>query len=147
MGVYVLLRICPAHRVNAKNGREVPKCIRACNSKSVIVSKDPNLLEVADTKAAEEALGPLISKRYNFDRVFTPHHAQGQIYSSSIRSRVKSAFEGGKFCVIAYGQSGSGKSYSLCGGEQAEQRGLIPRVIEGRFFSFFLIMSPSSTLT
>ena len=33
-------------------------------------------------------------------------------------------------CIFAYGQTGSGKSYSVLGGKD-EERGLLPRVVEG----------------
>eukprot|EP00913_Durusdinium_trenchii_P007349 g6908.t1 len=45
------------------------------------------------------------------------------------------AMNGFNNCIFAYGQTGSGKSYSVLGGKD-EERGLLPRVVEGLFDHF-----------
>lgn len=43
---------------------------------------------------------------------------------------VSHVLSGYNSCIFAYGQTGSGKTYSMFG-ESGENRGLIPRVVEG----------------
>uniref|UniRef100_A0A8C5I1Z9 Kinesin-like protein n=1 Tax=Gouania willdenowi TaxID=441366 RepID=A0A8C5I1Z9_GOUWI len=54
-----------------------------------------------------------------------------QIFEDIGHDVLKAAFEGFNVCIFAYGQSGSGKSYTMMG--HKEDQGLIPRVCEGLF--------------
>uniref|UniRef100_A0A8C5I129 Kinesin motor domain-containing protein n=1 Tax=Gouania willdenowi TaxID=441366 RepID=A0A8C5I129_GOUWI len=57
-----------------------------------------------------------------------------QIFEDIGHDVLKAAFEGFNVCIFAYGQSGSGKSYTMMGHKvRLSYQGLIPRVCEGLF--------------
>ncbi|XP_041327306.1 kinesin-like protein KIF1C [Pyrgilauda ruficollis] len=43
------------------------------------------------------------------------------------------AFEGYNVCILAYGQTGAGKSYTMMGRQEPGQRGIIPQLCEDLF--------------
>eukprot|EP01006_Ploeotia_vitrea_P062631 TRINITY_DN84155_c0_g1_i1.p1 TRINITY_DN84155_c0_g1~~TRINITY_DN84155_c0_g1_i1.p1 ORF type:complete len:738 (+),score=94.03 TRINITY_DN84155_c0_g1_i1:49-2262(+) len=69
---------------------------------------------------------------FNFDSLL--HNAtQEMVYTSAAQSIVRSVFEGYNGTVMAYGQTGAGKTFTMTGGEDFRQRGLIPRAIADVF--------------
>ena len=65
-----------------------------------------------------------------------PGHAdQELVYKHIGLPVVKAAFEGFNACVLAYGQTGTGKTHTMMGADDgsAEDRGLIPRICEDLF--------------
>ncbi|XP_028324776.1 kinesin-like protein KIF16B [Gouania willdenowi] len=65
------------------------------------------------------------------DRESPAYASQEKIFEDIGHDVLKAAFEGFNVCIFAYGQSGSGKSYTMMG--HKEDQGLIPRVCEGLF--------------
>lgn len=53
-------------------------------------------------------------RRFTFDRVFGPSADQADVFES-VRRTVHYALEGSNACVIAYGDAGSGKAYTMQG--------------------------------
>jgi len=43
------------------------------------------------------------------------------------------AFEGYNICIFAYGQTGAGKSYTMMGKQEPDQKGIIPQLCEELF--------------
>merc|ERR1712227_656024 len=39
-------------------------------------------------------------------------------------------------CIFAYGQTASGKSFSVLGGKEDDSKGLLPRIVQGLFEHF-----------
>ncbi|WVQ81244.1 hypothetical protein IAT38_003366 [Cryptococcus sp. DSM 104549] len=85
--------------------------------------------------ALETGLGELVvtdrghASRFAFDKVFGPEATQQDLFDE-VSILVQSVLRGQNLCVFAYGQSGSGKTWTIEGGESEEDAGLIPRVIE-----------------
>lgn len=48
-----------------------------------------------------------------FDHVMGPEISQSQMYDTLVEPLIKKIFEGFQCTVMAYGQSGSGKSYTM----------------------------------
>ncbi|KAM1029487.1 hypothetical protein ACFX14_042007 [Malus domestica] len=70
---------------------------------------------------------------FTFDRVFHHEASQEDVFVE-ISELVESALNGYKVCIFAYGQRGSGKTYTMMGRPDApEQKGLIPRSLEQIF--------------
>jgi len=69
---------------------------------------------------------------FGFDRVFGMESTQSEVFDE-VDDLVQSALEGFKVCIFAYGQSGSGKTYTMEGGRGAGNHGLIQRSI-GKVF-------------
>ena len=64
---------------------------------------------------------------YYFDHLFNPHNTNQQIFSSVVESVVAAAMNGYHGSVFSYGQTSSGKTFTMSGGEQ--QPGIIPLAI------------------
>lgn len=94
---------------------------RCSHAKSVITTDSSDLLlKVAENK----------SKRYNFDKVFHPHCTQDEVFSE-IEPVIRSALDGYNVCFFAYGQTGTGKTYTMEG--KPDCPGIVPRGIEALF--------------
>ncbi|KAI1101819.1 P-loop containing nucleoside triphosphate hydrolase protein [Jackrogersella minutella] len=76
------------------------------------------------------------SETYEFERIFLPRETNEDVFSE-ISSFVQSVIDGKKACVFCYGQSGTGKTYTMSNLDEVESReegvdykndGIIPRV-------------------
>ncbi|KAJ9559081.1 hypothetical protein OSB04_013695 [Centaurea solstitialis] len=82
----------------------------------------------------------LIDKTFSFDKVFGPSSKQKDLYDEVVGPIVKEALEGYNWTIFAYGQTGTGKTYTMEGeggktknGEFHEDVGVIPRAVEQLF--------------
>lgn len=73
------------------------------------------------------------SYRFGFDRVYDPSCSQEDVYVQSARSAVHNVLQGYNASIIAYGQTGTGKTYTMEGARSGPSRGIIPRAIEDVF--------------
>jgi kinesin family protein 5 len=71
------------------------------------------------------------SNTFTFDKVFPPEASQLDVYEFLIKSTIDDLFKGYNGTVLAYGQSGSGKSYTMTGGTALD--GIVPRLISDIF--------------
>ncbi|GAA30509.2 kinesin family member 5, partial [Clonorchis sinensis] len=73
-------------------------------------------------------------KTYTFDVVLQPNATQLEVYEKSVKSIVLSVLNGYNGTIFAYGQTASGKTYTMEGRmKDAEHKGIIPRIIEDIF--------------
>ncbi|KAL7618898.1 hypothetical protein Lser_V15G02121 [Lactuca serriola] len=79
-------------------------------------------------------------KIFGFDKVFGPSSKQKDLYDQVVDPIVKEALEGYNWTIFAYGQTGTGKTYTMEGeggksknGEFHEDVGVIPRAVEQLF--------------
>ncbi|KAJ0503217.1 putative plus-end-directed kinesin ATPase [Helianthus annuus] len=79
-------------------------------------------------------------KTFCFDKVFGPGTKQKDLYDQVVAPIVKEALEGYNWTIFAYGQTGTGKTYTMEGeggktknGEFHEDVGVIPRAVEQLF--------------
>lgn len=71
---------------------------------------------------------------HNFNEVFDQQNHQEYIYKKCGETCLERLLGGFNSSVIAYGQTGTGKTYTMEGPSQiGSQRGLIPRILEGLF--------------
>ncbi|ODQ68462.1 kinesin-domain-containing protein [Nadsonia fulvescens var. elongata DSM 6958] len=85
--------------------------------------------------------GPMnLSKSYNYDRVFGPDTDQEMIYDSIAADTLKKILDGYNYTIFAYGQTGTGKTYTMTGdilsvgyGDIPNNTGIIPRVLKDLF--------------
>ncbi|XP_057954144.1 kinesin-like protein KIN-14B [Malania oleifera] len=70
------------------------------------------------------------SKIYNFDKVFNPDSSQDEVFSE-IEPVIKSAIDGYNACIFAYGQTGTGKTFTMEG--TADNPGVVHRTLEALF--------------
>lgn len=62
--------------------------------------------------------------KFNFDGAYDERCNNEDIYVSSVKPLVESAFDGAKVTCFAYGQTGSGKTYTMLGDSQNRIAGL-----------------------
>lgn len=70
---------------------------------------------------------------FTFDRVFGTNSTQEDVFNFSLRQTVDDVLNGYNGTVLAYGQTGAGKSYTMMGSQTGEFRGAIPRIVEAIF--------------
>ncbi|KAM6181780.1 kinesin-like protein KIF25 [Erethizon dorsatum] len=79
---------------------------------------------------------PLINKTYNFERVYGPADSQTAVFAD-VCPLLTSLLDGYNVCIMAYRQTGSGKSYTMLGpglpSDGHSDVGLIPRAVEELF--------------
>lgn len=102
----------------------------------VDVVPNKNEVKVLDrTKAAQE------TKDFYFDQVFDAETAQRDVYKSVVRPLIDQVLLGFNCTVFAYGQTGTGKTYTMEGNRSEEEMnweddphsGVIPRAISQLF--------------
>ena len=74
--------------------------------------------------------------RFTFDDVFDIDSNQEEVYTVSAKPAVNSVLEGYNSTIFAYGQTGTGKTFTMEGftyNQYDESRGIIPRTIEDIF--------------
>eukprot|EP00466_Bigelowiella_natans_P014886 jgi/Bigna1/57036/fgenesh1_pm.2_\ len=75
--------------------------------------------------------------RFTFDHVYDQFSTQRQVYMHTARPAVLSTLKGYNATILAYGQTGTGKTYTMEGFNSDESRGIIPRAVE-EIFSFIM---------
>ncbi|KAK0175421.1 hypothetical protein PV327_009172 [Microctonus hyperodae] len=74
------------------------------------------------------------SKIFTFDAVYDWHSSQQDIYEETVRPLVSSVLDGFNGTIFAYGQTGTGKTYTMEGSKSnVDRRGIIPRSFEHIF--------------
>lgn len=70
---------------------------------------------------------------YSFDRVMGPDASQSDVYSIAAKGAVTDVLRGFNATVLAYGQTGAGKTHTLGCAPKADSIGIIPRAISEVF--------------
>lgn len=116
----VYIRIRPLNEKEKKEGKGETIC-----------SGDPRQVDVLYMKKED---GKDLQVR--FDHIFD-NAAQQDVYELIGPEVQRTLFSGYNASIFAYGQTGSGKTYTMEGERgSAENRGLIPRIIQGIFTTF-----------
>uniref|UniRef100_A0AC34QF45 Kinesin-like protein n=1 Tax=Panagrolaimus sp. JU765 TaxID=591449 RepID=A0AC34QF45_9BILA len=92
------------------------------HSSAVEVDEFNNTITVINSQTKDEP-----SKTFTFDEVFGPKADQLTVYNKVARSIVENVLKGYNGTIFAYGQTGTGKTFTMSG-EMAEldKRGIIP---------------------
>ncbi|CAE7882458.1 Kif3b, partial [Symbiodinium sp. KB8] len=70
---------------------------------------------------------------FTFDHVYDQVASQPEVYTSTARSSVMSALDGYNTTILAYGPTGTGKTYTMEGCQGQDGHGIIPRSMEDIF--------------
>ena len=81
-----------------------------------------------DPAIAAQKVQPNVGVPYQFDGVHTGS-SNADVYTTLARPLVKSVLRGYNAVVFAYGQTASGKTFTLSGGEDGTEPGIIPRAV------------------
>ncbi len=85
--------------------------------------------------------------RFTFDHVFDMNSSQSEVYETTAKPAVMSILEGYNSTIFAYGQTGTGKTFTMEGFTYNSNdilRGIIPRSIE-EIFNYIELFSNSDT--
>lgn len=78
--------------------------------------------------------GNTVSKAFQYDCVFDPFSTQEEVFDSSIQQIVEEVLSGYSCTIFAYGQTSTGKTYTMEGNRDAQGNvldpGIIPRCID-----------------
>jgi len=114
--VNVICRFRPMNELEKTSGNE-----------QVCVFTSPTSLQFNSTREKNRY-------RFNFDRIFPPSSTQQDIYSFGVKGIIDSVLDGYNGTVLAYGQTSSGKTYTMQGELASEDtKGIIPRMIKHVF--------------
>jgi Cdc6-like AAA superfamily ATPase len=105
--------------------------------------RENNIIASEDLSSSVDYNGQLLpaSGTFNtysfvFDHVYDQNSTQKEVYENTARAVVDSALQGFNATIIAYGQTGTGKTFTMEGINRegsAKFRGIIPRAIEQIF--------------
>ena len=70
---------------------------------------------------------------FTFDHVYDQNSTQQTVFENTAKGVVESSLKGYNATIFAYGQTGTGKTYTMEGFNSKNQRGIIPRAIEQVF--------------
>ncbi|CAL1399189.1 unnamed protein product [Linum trigynum] len=124
VNVQVILRCRP---LNEDEKHLVSHAVISCNEKKGLVSLVQNTAHKQ------------IDKSYQFDKVFGPTCEQTDLFDSAVTPIVNEVLEGYNCTIFAYGQTGTGKTYTMEGGMVSEDgefpsdAGIIPRAVQQIF--------------
>ncbi|KAL8915835.1 MAG: hypothetical protein Q9172_006621 [Xanthocarpia lactea] len=117
-------------RCRGRNEREVRE------NSGVVVSTDG-----VQGKNVELSMGAsaLSNKTYHFDKVFSPAADQAMLFEDVVTPLLDEMLQGYNCTIFAYGQTGTGKTYTMSGdmsetlGILSDAAGVIPRVLHSLF--------------
>lgn len=102
----------------------------------VVISCNEGRREVS---AVQNIANKQIDRNFLFDKVFGPASKQKELYDSAVSPIVYEVLEGYNCTIFAYGQTGTGKTYTMEGGarkkngEFPSDAGVIPRAVKQIF--------------
>lgn len=117
----VLERVMVYVRVRPISDEEM----RSTNKDSIIEKPDPCHISINSKKDSEK-------KHFTFDHVFEHDSNQKQVYCTIAKPVVESVLQGYNGTILAYGQTGTGKTHTMIGGP-GELKGIIPRCMKEIF--------------
>ncbi|EAQ93720.1 hypothetical protein CHGG_01955 [Chaetomium globosum CBS 148.51] len=117
-------------RCRGRNDREVKE-----NSAVVVRT------EATKGKLIQLSMGPnsVSDKTYNFDRAFSQAADQNMVFEEVVKPVLDEMLSGYNCTIFAYGQTGTGKTYTMSGdltetmGMLSDNAGIIPRVLQALF--------------
>ncbi|XP_070844021.1 centromere-associated protein E [Chaetodon trifascialis] len=115
----------------------VKVCVRvrpliAREESTALENTDPvQLFWKADKKSIHQIDDGNTTKSFSFDRVFTAEETTNQLYQSIAKPLVVSSVEGYNGTIFAYGQTSSGKTFTMMGSDCIP--GVIPLAVEDVF--------------
>ncbi|KAH7511228.1 hypothetical protein FEM48_Zijuj02G0085600 [Ziziphus jujuba var. spinosa] len=102
----------------------------------VVISCNESRREVC---AVQNIANKQIDRTFAFDRVFGPSSQQKELYEQAVSPIVNEVLEGYNCTIFAYGQTGTGKTYTMEGGSRKKNgefpsdAGVIPRAVKQIF--------------
>jgi len=133
-GQSLVTNIQVAVRVRPLNSKESgQKSVVKIQDSTVIMDEESeDTSEVKRRSSAGALVASSAPSTFTYDHAFDEDKTQADIFRIFGRDMVKDAILGFNCSVFAYGQTSSGKSYTMTGSD--DQQGLIPRICECLFY-------------
>ncbi|XP_050073089.1 kinesin-like protein Klp61F [Anopheles maculipalpis] len=118
--------------------------VRPVNSRERLI-RSMEVVEVVSTRELHlksSYTDSRTSKKFTFDRTFAPNSKQHEVYQGVVAPYIEEVLSGFNCTVFAYGQTGTGKTFTMVGEEEPElsaaweddtQIGIIPRAVNHLF--------------
>lgn len=121
---------------------------RPLNDKELNISNAVCVDFLADKKTVsvpQEGLSPI---NFRLDHIFTPASSQTEVYQIAAQPIIESVMQGFNGTVLAYGQTSSGKTFTMTGPsfEDSRTMGIIPRMV-GNVFEFITFSNENLEFT
>ena len=131
--VNVFVRVRPPHATTTNNNN------KGGDGSGATTTGSDRALRRAGERAVRIAVTKKSEKTFVYDRLFGERDGQESVYDVVGRPVIRDVLEGYNGCIMAYGQTGAGKTHSLLNmstggsgaqsGGEANQPGLVPRVV------------------
>ena len=70
---------------------------------------------------------------YTFTNVFNKNTSQTEVYKKAVKPIINGVLDGYNSTIFAYGPTGAGKTYTMLGGKDQDEAGIIPRALADLF--------------
>ena len=127
----VVVRVRPPLPRELNGDKRFQNIFRIADDKRITVSE--NLSALDDPRAEDLSSGNFSTYTFTFDHVYSEDSNQADVYNNTARDAVLSSLQGYNASIIAYGQTGTGKTYTMEGEQAPKLRGIIPRATEEIF--------------
>lgn len=97
--------------------------------KALDQSKPEELDQIEDRRIE----GSVDGKKWTYDRVYPQQCTTQQIYNEQVKNIVESCFSGYNGTIFAYGQTASGKTFTMHGDRENYTHGIIPYAVKDMF--------------
>ncbi|KAJ3060752.1 kinesin motor protein cin8, partial [Podochytrium sp. JEL0797] len=115
--INVVVRVRPRNQKEIRENSPIALTTNGVRGKELHVKANPSDLQ---------------SKTYSFDKVFGPDADQAMVYDEVVAPILDEVLMGYNCTIFAYGQTGTGKTYTMEGDLEANQgkhAGIIPRTL------------------
>lgn len=110
--------------------------IRADEEEVIQISDESKIITILEPVISSTVDATAYAKHsFTFDQVFGPNISQSQVYNQQCRPIIDSVFRGFNATILAYGQTGTGKSFTISG--TRTEPGIIPRAVEDIFAKIY----------
>ena len=115
------------------------------NPSTIRVSQEESTLTIPTVRGTSEGFGtPVVDHsaeglRFGLDRIYESGASQSELFEAEAAPLVVGCLEGVTGTLLAYGQTGAGKTYTVLGkggttsGASYDERGLVPRTLQRLF--------------
>ena len=100
--VQVVVRCRPLNEKEIEFGHD--QCVNMDSKRGVVEIRNPKMLEATDP-----------GKTFTFDAVYDWNSKQEELYDETFASLINSVLSGFNGTIFAYGQTGTGKTYTMEG--------------------------------
>eukprot|EP00667_Euglena_gracilis_P001736 EG_transcript_1737 len=112
------------------DGPDAAECLQIRSGTEVTVRGRRGAEPLSEGEGSDSETGS--ARTFAFDAVFGPSADQQQVYTQVAKQTVQDVFEGYHGLIFAYGQTGTGKTYTLCN-HAAGREGLLVRAVQEVF--------------